>query len=134
MRILIVDDDPIDAESLADLVELLGHEAHVARSHADAAWLLDLFRFDLALLDFDMPSRTGPEIARWLAGHQRGLPSIILSAHQHTRRRREELAGLPCLAKPVLVDTLSSLLASLARCVEGSPLVPRGGYSVVKYL
>ena len=133
MRILILDDYRTHAESLVDLLESLGHEAIAARDSGDADWLLQLFRFDLAILDFDMPERSGPAVARDFEIRYPEMPSIIMSAHRPEGARRRELGALPFLPKPLDRSILDSLLNAVLRCQAGSPLVLRAFYPVVKY-
>jgi len=60
-RVLVVDDDCDHAESLADVIEMRGHEARVANSGEEA---LDMFRnddFDFVLLDVKLPGINGVE-------------------------------------------------------------------------
>jgi len=64
MRILIVDDDPAVGDTLAGLLEPLGHEvARVTDGHA----ALDRFRrdrYDLVVVDVVMPEMNGLEVMR----------------------------------------------------------------------
>src|SRR6185503_17157943 len=60
-RVLVVDDDCDHAESLADVMEMRGHEARIANSGEEA---LDMFRddeFDFVLLDVKLPGINGVE-------------------------------------------------------------------------
>ncbi len=61
MKVFIVDDDQDVAESMADLVELRGHEADIANSGEEA---IDRFRdhdYDIAFMDVRMPGINGVE-------------------------------------------------------------------------
>jgi DNA-binding NtrC family response regulator len=133
MRILIVDDYKTHGESLADLLSSKGHEAIYAESYADAEWLLELMRFDLALLDFDMPGMSGPTVAAKLTARHPSLRSVILSAHVPTGERLVELGGLPFLAKPVPTTALLQMLEQVARELAGLSLIQRSAFSIVKY-
>jgi two-component system response regulator YesN len=118
---------------LADLLGSKGHEAIYAESYTDAEWLLDLMRFDMALLDFDMPGMSGPNVAARLAKRYPHVRSVILSAHAPTGERREELGGLPFLAKPVAMESLFEIIGQVARELAGFALIQRSAFSIVKY-
>ena len=66
MHILVVDDDPGAASSVAELVHLLGHVPHVANGGARALEIAEQTPVDVALLDIEMPGMGGHEVARRL--------------------------------------------------------------------
>ena len=64
MRILIVDDEPAVADTLADLIKPLGHEVVVV---TDGHAALDRFhrgRYDLVIVDVVMPAMSGLDVIR----------------------------------------------------------------------
>lgn len=63
-RVLVVDDNPDSADSLAMLIQLLGAEVHVARNGPAALAELDIFHPEDVLLDIGMPGMDGYEVAR----------------------------------------------------------------------
>ena len=133
MRILVIDDYRNHGESLLDLLRTLGHDALYAQSYGEAQWLLDLFRFDLAVLDFDMPETTGPAAARHLATRFPDMEQVIVSAHALRGTRREEVGDLAFLPKPVNRTALAALLDQIEQARIGSALVLRGPFAVIKY-
>lgn len=66
MQILVVDDDPGAASSIAELVRLLGHVPHVANDGARALQIAQQTPVEVALLDIEMPGMGGHELARRL--------------------------------------------------------------------
>lgn len=133
MRILVIDDYRNHGESLLDLLRTLGHDALYAQSYEEAQWLLELFRFDLAVLDFDMPGTTGPAAARHLAARCPTMESVIVSAHALDSARRAEVGELAFLAKPVHREALAELLHRIEQARVGSALIRRGPFAVIKY-
>ena len=133
MRILVIDDYKSHGESLAELLGAKGYEALYAESYRDAEWLLDLLRFDLAVLDFDMPGMSGPAVAAKLSERFPSLRSVIMSAHTPTGPRLKELGNLLFLEKPVLTNALLDIVTRIERDLAGSALVLRGRLPVVKY-
>ncbi|MCZ4343038.1 response regulator [Sphingomonadaceae bacterium G21617-S1] len=63
-KILVVDDEPIVREVVADMLTDLGCDVLTANSGEAALALLDRETFDLILLDFAMPGMNGAEVAR----------------------------------------------------------------------
>jgi two-component system NtrC family sensor kinase len=75
-RILVVDDEPEIAESLAELLTRKeGYQVAIARDGREAMSMLKLatadpaLAFDLVLLDVRMPVMSGPEVLAWLRSH-----------------------------------------------------------------
>lgn len=133
MRILVMDDYRSHGESLAELLGAKGHEALYAESYSDAEWLLNLMRFDFALLDFDMPGMSGPAVAQRLSKRFPSIRSVIMSAKTPAGPRLSELGGLRFLQKPVSTRALLEILCQAERDLVGLALVQRTGFSLVKY-
>lgn len=72
-HILVVDDEPDIAESLADyLRKTAGYQVTIARNGQDAMTILEKSpagTIDLVLLDMRMPVMSGLEVLAWLRGH-----------------------------------------------------------------
>jgi CheY-like chemotaxis protein len=64
LSILIVDDIPTMARSLADVLELKGYIVHVAYSGEGALAILQEHRVDILLTDVLMPEMNGVELYR----------------------------------------------------------------------
>jgi len=133
VRILIIDDDSRHGESLAELLSSRGHEAYFAPSAAEAEWLLELFRFDLSVIDFDMPESSGPEVARRLLARIPGLTVAIISAHQAEGPRREILGDLPFFPKPIEAEILLAFVEKIFFHRQGLPLMVRGDFPLERY-
>ena len=105
---------PKDAESLAMLLELAGHEVRVAHHGRAALSVAQVFRPDTALLDIGMPDMSGYEVAEALRGEPwaAGIRLIALTGWgQDSDRRRAMEAGFDHhLVKPVDPDHLAGLI------------------------
>ena len=64
-RVLIVDDDPAIRLSIGRLVTKLGFSSRVAASAEEADALLAAERFEVCLLDIELPRMTGVEFLSW---------------------------------------------------------------------
>lgn len=114
LRILVVDDNQDAANSMAAMLELMGHEARVAFDGLAALDLAAEFRPNVALLDIGMPRLNGLETARRLRqqGWSKRLTLVALTGWgQAEDRRRSRAAGFDRhLVKPVDLEALNSLL------------------------
>lgn len=114
-RILVVDDNRDSAESLAMLLQIMGHEVDTAHDGLEAIARSRTFRADIMLLDIGMPRLNGYETARRLREQQghKALKLVALTGWgQSEDRRRSEEAGFDAhLVKPVDVNAITELLA-----------------------
>jgi len=116
-RILVVEDNPDAAESLATLIALMGHEVRSVHDGASALETAAVFRPDVVLLDIGLPDINGYEVAPRLR-QQPGLERIALAAltgwGQEEDRLRARTAGFDHhFVKPIDVNGLRAWLASL---------------------
>lgn len=113
-RILIVDDNVDAARTLAELLDLNGHETHVMYDGPSAVEAARRLRPDAAILDIGLPGFSGLEVARRLREDPSlsGLFLVALSGWvQPEDLIRSREAGFDHhLAKPVSVATLERLL------------------------
>lgn len=78
-RILLVDDDPLLLQTLAQLLTTLGHEVIRAVDGRQALAWLRREACDLVLTDVLMPELDGLEMIRHVARERPGLPVIAMS-------------------------------------------------------
>ncbi len=118
-RILVVDDNRDSAESLGALLQLLGHDIHLAYDGQTALEAARSLRPQVVVLDIGMPGMSGYEVARRLRQQAefRTLPLVALTGWgQEEDRRRSEEAGFNYhVVKPVDLDVLGKLLADIGR-------------------
>lgn len=102
-RVLVVDDNRDAAESLSDLVAMLGHSGEVAFDGPSALEKARAFHPEIVLCDIGLPGMSGYEVARALrAEHGPALRLIAVSGYaQPEDVRRAAEAGFDAhLAKP----------------------------------
>jgi PAS domain S-box-containing protein len=114
-RVLVVDDNADSADSMTELLTLLGHEARAANSGEQAVTLAAAFRPDCVLLELQMPDMSGYEVLQGLreACRGRAVRFLALTGRGTAEdRRRSRLAGFHAhLTKPLTIDVLSRALA-----------------------
>ncbi|MGZ5198914.1 MAG: PAS domain S-box protein [Telluria sp.] len=79
LRVLVVDDNADAAESLAELLRLLGHTTRMAHDGPQGYRAAQDFRPDLVFLDIGLPGMSGHEVARAIRRTQ-GLEQVVLIA------------------------------------------------------
>jgi CheY-like chemotaxis protein len=121
LRILVVDDEPDSAESLALVLNLWCYEVRTARNGANALEAGREFVPDVVLMDLGMPEMDGWEAAQRLReepGMRDALFVAVTGFGLEGDRRRSAEAGFDHhLVKPVEPEVLLGLLegARLAR-------------------
>jgi CheY-like chemotaxis protein len=116
-RILVVDDNPDSAESLATLLQISGNETHIAHDGLQALEAAERFRPDVVLLDIGLPQLNGYDAARRIREQPWGKTMMLIALTgwgQDEDRRQSKDAGFDAhLVKPVDYGALMKLLATL---------------------
>ena len=80
MRILLVEDDLPLAEALSTLLLGAGYALDVTHDGLSAETLIGAERFDLVILDLNLPEKDGLSVLRSLRARRNGVPILILVA------------------------------------------------------
>jgi PAS domain S-box-containing protein len=114
-RILVVDDNRGNAESLGVLLRALGQEVYTAHDGPSALELLRRHQPDLALLDIGLPGMDGYELARRWRVAEQAEPMILVALSGYGKEEdkdRSRVAGFDAhLVKPVSLEDLRRLLS-----------------------
>lgn len=110
LKVLVVDDEPLIAMGISDMLEDLGHEAVSSYSGREALDLLANGKFDLVITDQTMPDMTGAALARELMRRDAGL--MIFLSTGHSAIEDEAVQHLPRLNKPYALPDLAALIAA----------------------
>ncbi|WP_119155376.1 hybrid sensor histidine kinase/response regulator [Caldimonas tepidiphila] len=114
-RILVADDNVDSAESMALLLQLSGHEVHVAYDGQQALQMAERLRPTMLLVDIGMPRLNGYEVARRIRASDWGRSARLVAqtgwGQQEDMRRSREAGFDAHLTKPVDIDALMRLLA-----------------------
>jgi PAS domain S-box-containing protein len=118
-RILVVDDNPDSATSLALLLKLIGNETQTANDGLEAVESAATFLPDLILLDIGLPKLNGYEAARRIRKQpwSKGMVMVALTGWgQDEDRQQSREAGFDGhMVKPVELPALMKLLEELQR-------------------
>jgi len=116
-RILVVDDNIDAADSLGQLLELLGHEVRTAYDGETGVDTAEAFRPNVVLMDLGMPRVNGFEAARRIRQQAWGSKMALVALTgwgQSDDRQKSADAGFDHhLVKPVEAVTLMQLLDRL---------------------
>lgn len=122
--VLVADDNQDAAESLAELLELLGNEVHLAGDGVSAVAMAERVRPDLVLMDVGMPRLNGLDAARQIRERSWGREITILALTgwgQAADRERSRAAGCDGhLVKPIAIPQLEKILAELPKRESGA--------------
>jgi CheY-like chemotaxis protein len=108
---LVVDDDPVIRDLVAEVLVDEGYAVETAANGAEAIALLDHMHPALILLDMRMPVLDGWGVMAHLRATRVQTPVIIMTAAQDARRWATEVGAHAWLAKPFDVDDLLTLVA-----------------------
>ena len=116
-RVLVVDDNPDAALSVAELLRSAGHEVVTAFDGAAAVASLARFTPELVLLDIGLPEMNGFEVARHIREDPKNRSATLVALTgwgQAQDRHRSEAAGFDAhLVKPLDLGALTELLQAL---------------------
>lgn len=122
VRVLLAEDSPTNQAVVGNMLAALGAEYEIAADGVEAMHWLDRERFDIALLDIEMPRMSGLEVLRAVracGGALGKMPILAITAYVlRTNREAIYAAGATgILAKPVLcIETFGqTILRSLNR-------------------
>lgn len=129
VRILLVEDNPVNRQVASGLLALYGASVSCAdNGSTGVAMACDPERqVDLILMDLQMPDIDGIEATRRIRRHHelRGIPILAMTANASPEDKRRCIdAGMAGhIAKPIDVSTLVPLLLSHLQPERGSPAV-----------
>jgi len=123
-RLLIVDDDVVQARALARAFSRLRPDLAVltANSGLEATQLMNEQGVDLVLTDLQMPEMDGFELVAWILSNCPDVAVFTMSAFgtEQTTERLERMGGIEYLTKPLdAKQALARLIDALSQSVRG---------------
>lgn len=117
MRILLVEDERDLAEAVAEGLDFDGYSVEIASDGIRASELLSYEKFDLVLLDLNLPGKDGIDILQNLRSHDAETKVLVLSARDAVENRVKGLdAGAnDYLVKPFDFAELEARVRNLLR-------------------
>lgn len=126
MKVLVIEDNPIDLKLARAVVQLSGHDVFAHSSAEGALEALRSCQPDVILLDLNLPGTDGIRFAQELRRHRdtRNIPIVAVTAYPHQYRRADVLSAgcATCIIKPINTRKLIDQLQAVARNAS------RGGF------
>jgi len=130
MRVLLVEDDPMIGESVAEGLKSEGYAVDWVRDGKEAELSIAATPYSLVLLDLGLPRRDGIEVLKGLRERRVDVPVLVITARDTVSDRIKGLdAGADdYLVKPFDLDELSARVRALVRRAAGraEPVIERG--------
>lgn len=127
LRVLVADDNRDTVLTLATLLREEGHDVRAAHTGTDVIRIARLHRFDVVILDIEMPEMSGYAIAQELRTHYYGTnPPLLIAISGKWNRPSEKLLARAVgfdhhFEKPCDPNTLLELLKPLALRSPATP-------------
>lgn len=121
-KILIVEDDVGLSKMVRDWLTFEHHMVETANNGRDGLERLQVYEYDLVILDWELPEMTGVEILRELRGRGSMTPVLMLTGKSSVNDKEEGLdAGADdYLTKPFHMKELSARVRSVLRRAGGN--------------
>lgn len=134
MRVLIVEDDPIQSRRLQSDLKDNGYVVHALDNGLEAEALLGVEEFALAIFDVNLPGMSGIELLKVVRERELSLPVIMLTTRGQVEHRVEglSLGADDYLGKPYdRMELLARVNAVLRRSyAKPSPVFQIGDLNV----
>jgi DNA-binding NtrC family response regulator len=118
-RILVVDDEAVERNTLSRILELEGYQVEAVASGEEAILSLRNRPFDLLLVDLKMPGMSGMELLSMALDEFPGLRVIVLTAHgtlesviDALRKRIDDYLLKPARAEEIIKSIHNALSRS----------------------
>jgi CheY-like chemotaxis protein len=125
VKVLVIDDNPIDLKLVRAVLQLDGHEARERTSAEGTLEAIRSYRPDVILIDLNLPGVDGLSLARELQQYRdtNHIPIVAVTAYPLRYQAPEVVAAgcSACIIKPINTRELVNQLRAVA-----TPGVPGG--------
>lgn len=119
LHILLAEDNPVNKKVVSQMLKKLGHRADIASDGTEVLLALEKQRYDLVLMDIQMPEMDGLEAAclirkRWPVAEQPRIIALTAYALEGDRERCLKSGMDGYISKPVRLEDLKEALMQSA--------------------
>jgi len=149
-NILVVDDEPVERQTLSDILRLEGYHVTAVATGEAAVDCVRLNSVDLMLLDLRMPGMSGLDVIKVVSQSAPDVEIILLTAHgsmdsaiEALRNRIQDYLLKPASPKLILESVARGLLRKAAKIAakkheesasnDGNAIVTLGDGSVIDF-
>jgi CheY-like chemotaxis protein len=138
LRLLVAEDNSVNQKLIRRVLEKRGHSVAVASNGLEALACLADQRFDMLLLDLQMPELDGMEVCKRIRAVEKDtgahLPIVALTAHAMNSDRETCLhAGMDgYLSKPIQMEELAAALRTVSPNRAATPRPEPGAISALQ--
>jgi CheY-like chemotaxis protein len=129
LRVLVVDDDRDNADTLGMMIEELGHQVHVTYGGTQALDVATKFRPDLMLVDLVMPHIDGCGLVVRFRQNPDFAQTRIVAITGHADEEHRTLATKAgfdlVLSKPITLPAIEAFLAGFVAAIAPADQSPR---------
>ena len=124
LHVLVVEDNSINQEVAKAMLERVGVRVEVANNGQEGLECFLRERFDVILMDIQMPIMGGYEASEQIRAYDKNIPIIVLTAAATAEDKKKALdAGMnEHLAKPIQSKRLYELLETLCHRTLSTPI------------
>jgi DNA-binding response OmpR family regulator len=117
MKILIAEDEPALRESIVTYLQKDGNVCESASEFEEARYKLDLYEYDILILDINLITGSGLELLRLIKKSKKEVASIIISANDSLSDKLQglDLGADDYLTKPFHLAELNSRIKAVLR-------------------
>ena len=120
-KVLVVDDNPVVRDMLADVVTMLGYSPDPAANGPEALALFEQNHYDIVLTDILMPGMTGFEVLEALRLRDPKIPVVVITGSPvNLDDPRVAQPGVALVRKPLAVTVLGQVINRLLENRLGS--------------
>jgi two-component system response regulator PhoP len=134
MRLLLVEDEPVLRDQLANRLRQDGYAVDTATDGEEGLYYASEYPIDLAIIDLGLPKLTGIELIQRLRQQGKDVPVLILTARTKWQDKVEglESGADDYLAKPFHYEELAARVKALIRRAAGQadPIISVGNVSL----
>lgn len=121
MRIAIADDDPELLEQLSTALDATPHQYEKFKAGTELLTSLKRETYDVVLVDWNMPGRTGLEIVQWATQTLETPPAFILLTSRADKEdvvRGLEAGALDYVVKPESMEVIFARIEAASRRIK----------------